>query len=64
MIYENVKRLCDKLGIPIYQLEARAGLGNGTIGRWKEQNPKIQTLKKVADVLGVTVDSLITEEGA
>ena len=59
MIYERIKALCDERGIPIYQLEAKAGVSNGTIGAWRSADPKASTLKKVADALGVTVDELI-----
>lgn len=61
MIYERIKAICDERGIPIYQLEARAGVANGTIGGWRISDPKVPTLKKVADALGVTVDELIKE---
>lgn len=61
MIYERIKALCDERGIPIYQLEEKAGVANGTIGAWRSADPKASTLKKVADALGVTVDELIKE---
>ena len=59
MIYERIKALCDERVIPIYQLEAKAGVANGTIGAWRSADPKASTLKKVADALGVTVDDLL-----
>lgn len=37
------------------KLEREAGLGVGTITRWKERNPNTDSIKKVADVLGVSV---------
>ena len=64
MIYERIKAICDQREIPIYQLEAKAGVSNGTIGGWRTADPKMSTLKKVADALGVTIDELIKEEGA
>ena len=59
MIYENVKELCDKKNISIRSLETKAGIGNGTIGRWKKSKPNLETLQKVADELGVTTSRLI-----
>lgn len=59
MIYDKVKLLCEKNGLSISQLEIRAGLGNGTIGGWRTAIPAVDTVKKVADVLGVSVDSLL-----
>lgn len=64
MIYENIKRLCDRLKITIAELEKRAGIGNGTIGGWKTSFPRADKLKAVADVLGVTVDDLMKEPAA
>lgn len=64
MIYENIKALCDKMGITISELEKRAGLGNGVIGGWKKSFPRADKLKAVADALGVTVDELMKEPAA
>lgn len=59
MIYEKVKQICEDKGMTIMALESKAGIGNGVIGRWRESIPAIDTVSKVADVLDVTVDSLI-----
>ncbi len=63
MIYENIKEVCDKKKISISALEKKAGIGNGTIGKWKEEKsgPKVETLLKIAEVLGVSVGRLIKE---
>lgn len=45
----------------IHQLEKKAGLC-GVIGRWKtEYNPSMKNLMKVADALGVSVQTLLRE---
>ena len=63
MIYNKVKDLCDKQGIPIMALEQKAGLSNGTINGWKGgSKPLAESLYKVAQVLNVTIDDLIKEE--
>lgn len=59
MIYESVKKLCDKRNISVSNLEKRVGLGNGTIQKWRTCNPTVKTLEKVAEELGVTVGYLI-----
>ena len=59
MIYDKIKELCDKKGIPIYKLEKEAGLGNGTIGGWQTSSPTVDSLKAVARVLGVKASKLI-----
>lgn len=61
MLYENVKYFCSRAGISIRSLEQKAGLGNGVINGWKNSNPRIDSLKSVAKVLGVTLDELLEE---
>lgn len=63
MIFENVRRLCDKNGISICALESATELGNGTIGKWKNSSPRLETLKRVAEYFGVTVDELLSDQG-
>lgn len=61
MVYENIKRLCEKQSISIGTLEKKANLGHGTVGKWKEINPSLTSLKKVAVVLNVPVVVLMEE---
>ena len=61
LIYKNVKKICDEKGISISQLEKEAGLGNGTIGGWRNSMPRLDNIKSVADVLKVKVDKLLKE---
>lgn len=58
MIYDNIKTLADKKGISIAEIEKRARIGNGIIGKWKESSPNIDSLVKVAKVLGVSINTL------
>jgi len=62
LIYENVCRLAEKRGLTIQQLEQKAGIGNGVVCKWKTYTPRVKTLKKVADALGVSVNTLLREE--
>lgn len=64
MIYENVRRSANKKDMSICKLEKKAGLPNGTIGKWRTASPNVSSIKAVADVLGVTVDDLIREDGS
>lgn len=64
MIYENISRLCRVRGINICTLEREAGIGNGVVGKWRTQSPRLDTVKKVADYFNVTVDELMQEETA
>lgn len=61
MLLKNVKRLCDQRGISIWSLEKAIDASNGTIGKWKNSSPRVETVKKVADYFGVTVDELLSE---
>ena len=65
MIYENVKRLCEKNKTSIWALEKACGIGNGTIGKWagREADPSISVLQKIANQFGVTVDDLLRQDG-
>ena len=54
MIYENIKHYAKKRGLTIREIERRAGLARGHMEKWKR-------LQKVADVLGVTVNTLLKE---
>ena len=62
MILNNVSELCKERGITIAELERKTGIGNGTVRRWKEMNPRVDLLKKVADYFGVTIDDLMKEK--
>lgn len=62
MIYENIRNLCRKAKISVFQLEREAGLGNGTVRRWKQSDPTVMKLKRVADYFGVTLDSLLGKD--
>lgn len=61
MLYKKIETLCKKKGISVAALEKEAGLGNGAIGKWKSSVPGVGNLKKVATVLGCTVDELLEE---
>lgn len=61
MIYENIVSLCKAKNISIAKLERETGLGNATIRTWETSSPSVDRLKKVADYLGVTIDSMLSE---
>ena len=58
-LYETVKMEAEKRNKSIRQIEADAKVGNGTIEKWKRSSPKLDTLEKVADALGLDVTTLI-----
>ena len=48
----------------VFDLELAAGLPYNTVTRWGKTNPGVDKVKKVADVMKVTVDELLKEETA
>lgn len=62
MIFENVAEIAKKQGLAITALEEKAELGRGTIGKWRESNPNIESLRKVAKALNIPVEKLLEED--
>lgn len=64
MVFDNIKSLCEKKGISIYELERSAGVGNGIIGKWRDPDraPNISSLNAIAKVLEVDIAELLREE--
>lgn len=58
-LYERVCHLIVERGITIKQLERDCGLANATIRRWETQIPNIESVKKVAQTLQVSLDFLV-----
>ena len=63
MILKKISKLCKERGISIAKLERETGISNGTIGRWDTSSPNVNNLAAVANYFGVSIDSLVKEEG-
>ena len=66
MNIEVIKDKCWDKHVTVAGLERALGIANGTIGKWKNSNPRINNVQKVANFLGCTVDELLDtppEEG-
>ncbi|MBS7001556.1 MAG: helix-turn-helix transcriptional regulator [Clostridiaceae bacterium] len=63
MVYDNLKNICKEKHITFQEIETVAELGAGCISRWKDGkvSPNIDTLKKIANVIGVKVADLVKE---
>ena len=62
---ENLKSELTYLGMPVKELAAKSGINKLTIDHWLSAKGKIPTLEKgvkVAQVLGVSVEYLVTGE--
>jgi len=65
VIYDTVKKYADERGIAITAVEEMAGLGRGTIGKWRTTNSvMVENLLKVAKVLDVTASDLLVDADA
>lgn len=62
MIFEKIEAICKERKLPISKLEEAAGLGNATVRGWAKSYPRVDKLKAVADVLGVSLDYLVSGE--
>ena len=61
-IAKNIKKYRDKLGVSQDKLSKLAGVTLHTIAKIETgstPDPRIETLRKIADALGVSIDDLI-----
>lgn len=61
LIFERLERLCKERGITISGLEKACGFGNGTVRGWKNSDPSVGKVKRVADFFGCTIDALVSK---
>ena len=61
-LYDKIKFLCESKGISVTELERQAGIGQGSIGKWRtdQTSPTLTSLQKISDYFGVKLDELIT----
>lgn len=66
MFYETFEALCKQNGISPFACCKEIGLSGGSAAYWKKsgRTPKRETLEKLAERFGVTVDYLIGREKA
>ena len=62
MIFENIKKKCGEKNVSIYTLERETGIGNGVIAKWQHGSPRVESIQKVANYFGCTVDELLKED--
>lgn len=59
MLYQRIEELCKERNTNVTKLERDCGLANATVRRWKTGSPSVDNLMKVADYLGVSLDTLV-----
>ncbi len=64
-MYEVFMQLLQKYGVSSYEVAKKTGVTQTAISNWKSgrSTPKVETMKKIADYFGVTVDYLMTGSG-
>jgi len=58
-IVSNIKLIGEQQDKKIQQIGENSGVGKNAIYRWNDLQPKISTLKKVADYLDVDYKTLL-----
>lgn len=58
-LLENIRNISKKKKIPLYVIEEKAEIAKGSISKWNDVVPSIEKVSKVADVLGVSVNTLL-----
>lgn len=61
-MYEIYQRLLDEKGLKNSDVSKGTGISNMTLSDWKhgKTTPKTETMRKIGDFLGVSVDYLMT----
>lgn len=58
---DNIKRIAEQKGLTMYRIAKQGKVSNSYISEIvsnKRKNPSIDIMKKIASVLGVTIDEL------
>jgi len=61
MLVENIQRLCKENNTTFWALEKELKIGNGVIAKWAKSSPRVETVQKVAEYFGCTVDELLAD---
>ena len=60
--FDNIKKYSKLRGLSLQEVALQAGLSKNMIYQYKNINPKLDTLQKIAKVLGVSTDLLLGNE--
>ena len=54
MIFEKIQLYCSEVGISIAAFERLCKIGNGAVGKWRNQTkPSVMSLMKIEHVTGI-----------
>jgi len=54
-----VKAILEEKGITVTEFENKLGIAKGSFYKWKNHAPSIETAKKAAEFLGVSLDDIV-----
>ncbi|MDY3109283.1 MAG: helix-turn-helix transcriptional regulator [Lachnospiraceae bacterium] len=62
MIYQKIIAYCQKNKISVRAFEKKCDIGNGIVGRWKDDSskPSLDTLEKIQKATGITIAEWIS----
>ena len=58
-MYEKIRTFCDDKGITIVQFESICGTSRGYMEKLKRHSPSVKVAKRIAQVMGITIDELL-----
>lgn len=59
-LYENIRDIAKTKGLSINRLEQELGFARSSINKFNKNTPSIEKLQQISELLGVTVDNLMT----
>lgn len=60
-LFEKIKSLCLQQNTTVTKVESLCGLSQNSIKKWDKSSPKVDSLIKVADCLGVSISYFYEE---
>ena len=61
-MYKKVANYCESVGITITQFERICGTSKDYMSKLKNHSPSVKIAKRIAQVMGITVDELLSDE--
>lgn len=59
-LYENIRDIAKAKGYSVNRLEQELGFARSSINKFNKNTPSVEKLQQIADILGVTVDLLMS----
>lgn len=57
-VYDRIQEIAKERWISLHRIEKEAGLSNGVICKWRTSQPRLESIKKVADALRIDAEEL------